>query len=189
MFICGGAFNNLDKVIEKRTKGSKLGFGADVSSKDDKDVGKILKDVMPDDLLQDGLIPEFVGRLPIIVTLNPLDEEALIQILTKPKNALVKQYQKLMEMDNTKLIFEDGVLRMIAHIAIQRNTGARGLRSILEKIMRDAMFDIPSYEGENICTITTNDVISMFNLPKETVSTVLNSEQNMKISGKIKTRK
>ena len=189
LFICGGAFNNLDKVIEKRTKGSKLGFGADVSSKDDKDVGKILKDVMPDDLLQDGLIPEFVGRLPIIVTLNPLDEEALIQILTKPKNALVKQYQKLMEMDNTKLIFEDGVLRMIAHIAIQRNTGARGLRSILEKIMRDAMFDIPSYEGENTCTITKDDVISMFNLPKETVTTILSQENGLKIAGKVKVRK
>ena len=189
LFICGGAFNNLDKVIEKRTRGSKLGFGAAVSSKDDKDVGKILKDVMPDDLLQDGLIPEFVGRLPIIVTLNPLDEDALIQILTKPKNALVKQYQKLMEMDNTNLIFEDGVLRMIAHIAIQRNTGARGLRSILEKIMRDVMFDIPSYEGENTCTITKNDVISMFNLPKETVATILSQDNGLKVAGKLKVKK
>ena len=94
LFICGGAFNNLDKVIEKRTKGNGMGFGADISSKDNKDVGKLLRDVMPDDLLQDGLIPEFVGRLPIIVTLNPLDENDLIEILTKPKNALVKQYQK-----------------------------------------------------------------------------------------------
>ena len=189
LFICGGAFNDLDKVIEKRTKGKALGFGANISSKADKDIGKLLKEVMPDDLLQDGLIPEFVGRLPIIVTLNPLDEDALIQILTKPKNALVKQYQKLMEMDNSKLNFEDGVLRIIAHIAIQRNTGARGLRSILEKIMRDVMFDIPSYEGENICTITKDDVISMFNLNKESVAAMLDQGSNLKSASKVRTRK
>lgn len=161
LFICGGAFNNLDKVIEKRTKGSKLGFGADVQSKDNKDIGKILRDVMPDDLLQDGLIPEFVGRLPIIVTLNPLDEDALIQILTKPKNALVKQYKKLLEMDGVKLEFEDSALRAIAHEAILRNTGARGLRSILEKIMRDVMFESPSTEDKDVsCTITATDVLN-----------------------------
>ena len=189
LFICGGAFNNLDKVIEKRTRGNKLGFGADISKKDEKDVGKILKDVMPDDLLQDGLIPEFVGRLPIIVTLDPLDENALIQILTKPKNALVKQYQKLMEMDNTELIFEDDVLRIIAHIAIQRNTGARGLRSILEKIMRDTMFEIPSYEGQTVCKITKDDVMSMFNLSKESVTKILNQESNLKLTAKVKSRR
>lgn len=160
LFICGGAFNNLEKVIEKRTRGNKLGFGADISSKDNKDVGKLLKEVMPDDLLQDGLIPEFVGRLPIIVTLNPLDENALIDILTKPKNALVKQYQKLMEMDNAELIFEDDALQAIAHEAIQRNTGARGLRSILERIMRNIMFEIPSFEGNTTCTITKEDVLN-----------------------------
>ena len=159
LFICGGAFNDLDKVIEKRTKGKALGFGANISSKEDKDVGKLLKEVMPDDLLQDGLIPEFVGRLPIIVTLDPLDENALIQILTKPKNALVKQYQKLMEMDNAQLIFEDDALKAIAHEAILRNTGARGLRSILERIMRNVMFEIPSYEGVTVCTITKEDVL------------------------------
>ncbi len=189
LFICGGAFNDLDKVIEKRTRGSKLGFGADISSKGEKDVGKILRDVMPDDLLQDGLIPEFVGRLPIIVTLNPLDENALIDILTKPKNALVKQYKKLMEMDNTELEFEDGVLRMIAHIAIQRNTGARGLRSILEKIMRDTMFEIPSHEGKNSCTITREDVTAMFNLPKDFVESVVKQDMYLKISNKIKAKK
>lgn len=160
LFICGGAFNNLDKVIEKRTKGSKLGFGANITSKNDKDIGKLLKDVMPDDLLQDGLIPEFVGRLPIIVTLDPLDEKALIQILTKPKNALVKQYQKLMEMDNVELKFDDDALQAIAHEAILRNTGARGLRSILERIMRDYMFEFPSNETPIICTITEDDVLS-----------------------------
>ena len=170
LFICGGAFNDLDKVIEKRTKGKSLGFGANISSKENKDVGKLLKDVMPDDLLQDGLIPEFVGRLPIIVTLDPLDENALIQILTKPKNALVKQYQKLMEMDNAQLIFEDDALKAIAHEAILRNTGARGLRSILERIMRNVMFEIPSFEGSSICTITKEDVL-------------LNQEPMLKLSG------
>lgn len=160
LFICGGAFNNLDKVIEKRTKGSKLGFGADISSKDSTDVGKLLREVMPDDLLNDGLIPEFVGRLPIIVTLNPLDEDALVQILTKPKNALVKQYKKLMEMDKVELRFEDDALREIAHEAILRKTGARGLRSILERIMRDAMFELPSSNEEKIIyTITRDDVL------------------------------
>ena len=159
MFICGGAFNNLDKVIEKRTRGSKLGFGAEVTSKEEKDVGKILREVMPDDLLQDGLIPEFVGRLPIIVTLDPLDENALIDILTKPKNALVKQYQELMKTDKVKLTFEDDALKEVAHEAIQRNTGARGLRSILERTMRDFMFDVSEYENQTI-TITKENVIS-----------------------------
>ena len=165
LFICGGAFNELDKIIEKRTKGNGLGFGADISSKDNKDVGKILSDVMPDDLLLVGLIPEFVGRLPIIVTLNPLDEDALVQILTKPKNALVKQYKKLMEMDNVQLEFEEDALRAIAHEAILRNTGARGLRSIIERTMRDTMFEIPSANSKEIkCTITAEDVLN--NQPK-----------------------
>jgi ATP-dependent Clp protease ATP-binding subunit ClpX len=153
-----------------------LGFGANVASKENKDVGKLLKEVMPEDLLQDGLIPEFVGRLPIVVTLNPLDENALIDILTKPKNALVKQYQKLMEMDNAKLIFESDALKAIAHEAIQRNTGARGLRSILERIMRNIMFEIPSFEGNTVCTITKDDVL-------------MNQEPTLKVDSKIKTRK
>lgn len=159
LFICGGAFTDLDQIIEKRTNGNQLGFGAEVKTKGEKDVGKTLKDVQPDDLINDGLIPEFVGRLPIIVTLDALDEEALVDILTKPKNALVKQYQKLMEMDGSKLNFEDEALRLIAREAIQRNTGARGLRSILERIMRNVMFEIPSVDGTTVCTVTKEDVL------------------------------
>ena len=161
LFICGGAFNDLDQIIEKRTKGSQVGFGAAVESKEEKDVGKTLKDVQPDDLINYGLIPEFVGRLPISVTLDAPDENALVDILTKPKNALVKQYQKLMQMDGAKLTFEDEALRLIAKEAIRRKTGARGLRSILEKIMRNVMFEVPSVGGNIICTVTKEDV--MFN--------------------------
>lgn len=159
LFICGGAFNDLDQIIEKRTKGSQLGFGAEVKTKGEKDVGKTLKDVQPDDLIENGLIPEFVGRLPIIVTLDALDEDALVDILTRPKNALVKQYQKLMEMDGSKLNFEDDALRLIAREAIQRKTGARGLRSILERIMRNVMFEVPSVGGNTVCTVTKDDVL------------------------------
>ena len=159
LFICGGAFNDLDKIIEERTKGGQLGFGAEVTSKDEKDVGKTLKDVLPDDLINNGLIPEFVGRLPIIVTLDALDEDALVEILTKPKNALVKQYQKLMEMDGSKLTFEDEALRLIAREAIQRKTGARGLRSILERIMRNVMYEVPSVGTNTLCTVTKDDVL------------------------------
>ena len=154
LFICSGAFIDLDKVIEKRLQGSQLGFGANVKSKSEKDTGTILKEVLPDDLLKDGLIPEFVGRLPIIVTLDALDEDTLIEILTKPKNALIKQYQKLMEMDGAKLVFEEDAVRLIAKEAILRNTGARGLRSILEKIMRNVMFEAPSVSGKKSCVIT-----------------------------------
>lgn len=159
LFICGGAFNELAEIIETRIKGSQLGFGAKVASKEEKDVGQILKEVLPDDLIKDGLIPEFVGRLPIIVTLDALDEDALIKILTKPKNALVKQYQKLMEMDGSKLTFEDEALQLIAREAIQRKTGARGLRSILERVMRNVMFEVPSISGNTICTVTKEDIL------------------------------
>lgn len=159
LFICGGAFNDLDKIIEKRTRGSQVGFGASVASKDDKDVSRTLREVMPDDLIEAGLIPEFVGRLPIIVTLDELKEDDLIDILTKPKNALVKQYQKLMQMDDAKLSFEDEALRLIAKEAIQRKTGARGLRSILERIMRNVMFEVPSVGGSTLCTVTKEDVL------------------------------
>ena len=179
LFICGGAFTELDKIIEKRTKGKSLGFGAKIESKYDKDIGKILQNVMPDDLLQVGLIPEFVGRLPIIVTLDPLDEKALIDILTKPKNALVKQYQKLMEMDKTELIFEDEALNLIAREAIQRNTGARGLRSILERIMRDIMFEAPSNDEGTVCTITKQNVLN----------TMLNKENKIRFESKVKSQK
>ena len=159
LFICGGAFNSLPEIIEARIKGSQLGFGAKVASKEEKDVGQILKEVLPDDLIKDGLIPEFVGRLPIIVTLDALDEDALVKILTKPKNALVKQYQKLMEMDGSKLTFEDEALQLIAREAIQRKTGARGLRSILERVMRNVMFEVPSISGNTICTVTKEDIL------------------------------
>ena len=162
LFICGGAFNDLDKIIETRTRGGQLGFGAKVTSKEEKDISKTLKDVQPDDLINGGLIPEFVGRLPITVTFDALDENALVDILTKPKNALVKQYQKLMEMDGSKLSFEPEALRLIARKAIERKTGARGLRSILEKIMRDVMFDVPSVGNNTVCVVTKNDVL--FNL-------------------------
>lgn len=159
LFICGGAFNDLDKIIEKRTKGSQLGFGAKVSSSGEKNVGETLKEVLPDDLIKDGLIPEFVGRLPIVVTLDPLDENDLVKILTKPKNALIKQYQKLMEMDGAKLTFEDEALQLIAREAIQRKTGARGLRSILERVMRNVMFEVPSVGGNTLCTVTKEDIL------------------------------
>jgi len=159
LFICGGAFNDLDKVIEARTKGSQLGFGAKVLSTGEKNVGETLKEVVPDDLINDGLIPEFVGRLPIVVTLDPLEESDLVQILTKPKNALVKQYQKLMEMDGAKLTFEDEALQLIAREAIQRKTGARGLRSILERVMRNVMFEVPSIGGNTLCTVTKEDIL------------------------------
>ncbi len=160
LFICGGAFTALDEVIEKRVSGSRMGFGAAVVSKGEKDISKILKEVQPNDLITYGLIPEFVGRLPIIVTLEELDENALIDILTKPKNALVKQYQKLMEMDGAKLTFEPEALKEIAHEAILRNTGARGLRSILERIMRNVMFETPSVSGNVVCTVTADDVLN-----------------------------
>jgi ATP-dependent Clp protease ATP-binding subunit ClpX len=146
LFICGGAFDGVDKIIERRTKQSAMGFGAEVQSKKEKDIGKLLKDIMPGDLLKFGLIPEFVGRLPIVVTLEALDRSALISILTEPKNALVKQYKKLLEMDNVELEFSSEALNHIAEEAIKRNTGARGLRAIIEDIMRDIMFEIPTRE-------------------------------------------
>lgn len=146
LFICGGAFDGVDRIIEKRTERSSIGFGASISSKENKDVGKLLQDIMPGDLLKFGLIPEFVGRLPVVVTLESLDKDALINILTKPKNALVKQYKKLFEMDNVQLNFTDEALNAIANEAIKRKTGARGLRSIVEETMTEIMFDIPSDE-------------------------------------------
>lgn len=146
LFICGGAFDSIEKIIEKRTKTSALGFGAEILSKKDSDLSLLLKDLMPGDLLKFGLIPEFVGRLPINVTLSALDKNALVKILTEPKNALVKQYKKLLEIDNVDLEFNEDALDAIAEEAIKRNTGARGLRSILEEIMKDIMFDIPSKE-------------------------------------------
>ena len=147
LFICGGAFTGLEKLISDRGQGTSIGFGADVRDPDDRMTGEILRDVEPEDLLKFGLIPEFVGRLPVVATLEDLDEEALVKILTVPKNALVKQYQRLFGMEDTKLAFSDDALHAIACKAIARKTGARGLRSILESILLDTMYDLPSAEG------------------------------------------
>lgn len=146
LFICGGAFDGVDRIIESRTRVSTLGFGAEIQSKNEKDIGKLLQEIMPGDLLKFGLIPEFVGRLPIVVTLDALDKNALISILKEPKNALVKQYKRLFEIDNVELDFEDEALEAIANEAVKRNTGARGLRAIIEETMKDIMFEIPSKE-------------------------------------------
>ena len=154
LFICGGAFDGLDKIIEKRTRKSSIGFGADIQSKAEKDIGSLLKSIEPEDLLKFGLIPEFVGRLPLVVTLQSLDKEALVNILSKPKNALVKQYMKLFEIDNVELDFTDKALEAIAEKAIERKTGARGLRSIIEDVMTEIMFEIPSDERINKVVIT-----------------------------------
>jgi ATP-dependent Clp protease ATP-binding subunit ClpX len=147
LFICGGAFSGLDKIISARTKGTTVGFGADVRAPDERQTGEILKEVEPEDLLKFGLIPEFIGRLPVIATLGDLDEAALVDILTKPKNALVKQYQRLFEMEGVRLEFTDGAVRGVARRAVQRKTGARGLRSIMESILLETMFDLPGLEG------------------------------------------
>ena len=146
LFICGGAFAGLDKIIAQRGKGSAMGFGADVRNDDERGIGEIFKDLEPEDLLKFGLIPEFVGRLPVLATLEDLDQDALVTILTEPKNALVKQYQRLFELEDTKLNFTDDALNAIAKRAIERKTGARGLRSILEDILLDAMFDLPGLD-------------------------------------------
>jgi len=147
LFICGGAFAGLDKIISQRGKGSSMGFGATVRDEEDRRTGEILREIEPDDLLKFGLIPEFVGRLPVLATLEDLDEPALITILTEPKNALVKQYQRMFEMENVKLTFPTDALSAISKKAIQRKTGARGLRSILESILLDTMFELPSMRG------------------------------------------
>jgi ATP-dependent Clp protease ATP-binding subunit ClpX len=146
LFICGGAFAGLEKIIGARGKGSGMGFGAEVRAPDDRRTGAILREVEPEDLLKFGLIPEFIGRLPVVATLEDLDEKALIEILTKPKNALVKQYQRLFEMEGAKLTFTEDAMRSVATRAIQRRTGARGLRSIMESILLGTMFDLPGLE-------------------------------------------
>jgi ATP-dependent Clp protease ATP-binding subunit ClpX len=147
LFICGGAFAGLDKIISQRGRGSSIGFGAAVRDEEDRRTGEILREVEPDDLLKFGLIPEFVGRLPVLATLEDLDEPALMTILTEPKNALVKQYQRMFEMENVRLSFPEEALRAISRKAIARKTGARGLRSILESILLDTMFELPSMRG------------------------------------------
>ena len=155
LFICGGAFAGLDKIIAQRGKGSAIGFGADVRDNDNRGVGETFKELEPEDLLKFGLIPEFVGRLPVLATLEDLDEDALVIILTQPKNALVKQYQRLFDIEDTQLTFTDEALQAIAKRAIERKTGARGLRSILEEILLDTMFDLPGME--NVDEIVVNE--------------------------------
>ncbi len=147
LFICGGAFAGLDRIIAQRGRKSSMGFGAEVASQDARKTGELLAEVEPDDLLKFGLIPEFVGRLPVVATLEDLDEPALISILTEPKNALVKQYEKLFEMEDVRLAFTDDALKAVAKKAIERKTGARGLRSIMEGILLDTMFDLPGLDG------------------------------------------
>ncbi|MDR3518268.1 MAG: ATP-dependent Clp protease ATP-binding subunit ClpX [Azospirillaceae bacterium] len=147
LFICGGAFSGLEKIIAQRGRGTSIGFGADVRGPDERTTGQILRDVEPEDLLKFGLIPEFVGRLPVVATLTDLDEAALMEILTKPKNALVKQYQRLFEMEDVQLNFHEEALKSIAYRAIARKTGARGLRSIMEGILLDPMFELPGLDA------------------------------------------
>jgi ATP-dependent Clp protease ATP-binding subunit ClpX len=154
LFICGGAFDGLEKIIENRTGRKTMGFGAQTLTRQEKAVGEILRQIMPEDLLKFGLIPEFVGRLPIVVALDALDEEALVRILTEPKNALVKQYMKFFELDNVELDFFPDALQAISKLAIKRNTGARGLRAIIEQMMMDLMFEIPSRNDIKKCLIT-----------------------------------
>ena len=159
LFICGGAFAGIDKVIARRTTRSTMGFGADIKKADEKDIAEVLQNVEPEDLLKFGLIPEFIGRLPVIVALHPLKEAALIRILSEPKNALIRQYQKLLGMDNVELVFEEKAVRAIAKKAIERNTGARGLRAIIEKIMTKVMYEIPGMKDVVRCTVTEDTVL------------------------------
>jgi len=154
LFICGGAFEGLEKVIERRTDNSGMGFGIEVKSKKNKKVGEAFKKMLPADLLKYGLIPEFVGRLPVIVALDDLDKEALMKIIREPKNAIVKQYEALLKMDDVELTFTDEAISAIADKALERNTGARGLRSIIESVMMNTMFDIPSTGSVEKCIIT-----------------------------------
>ena len=160
LFICGGAFEGLENIIKDRMGKKSMGFGAEIQSKKDIDRYKVFEQILPQDLLRFGMIPEFIGRLPIIASLKELDKEALIKITTEPKNALVKQYKKLLKMDDVELIFEPEALEAIVDKAIERKTGARGLRSIIEEIMRDIMFDIPSNEKIEKCIITRDTVIN-----------------------------
>ncbi|MBP2070647.1 MULTISPECIES: ATP-dependent Clp protease ATP-binding subunit ClpX [Thermoanaerobacterium] len=160
LFIVGGAFDGIEKIIESRIGKKSLGFGSEVQSKQEKKIGEILKNIMPEDLLKFGLIPEFIGRLPIVVTLDSLDKDALVRILTEPKNALTKQYEKLFDLDGVKLEFDKKALNAIAQKAIDRKTGARGLRSILEELMLDVMYEIPSSDNIEKCIITEDTVLN-----------------------------
>lgn len=163
LFICGGAFGGVEKIIENRIGKKTMGFGAEIQKKQEKNISELYSKILPEDLLKFGLIPEFVGRVPVIVTLNALDEDALIKILTEPKNSLVKQFVKLLKLDGVTLEFEQGAVEEIAKMAIERDTGARGLRAILESIMLDIMFDVPSRNDVEKCIITKETVINKQN--------------------------
>ncbi len=184
LFICGGAFEGLDKLINDRIGKKSIGFGAKIESTKEIDKTKIFSELLPQDLLKFGLIPEFVGRLPIVTTLHDLDREALIEIVTKPKNALVKQYKKLLELDNVDLEFEEEAISEIVDKAIERKTGARGLRSIFEDIMRDIMYEIPSNPKIEKCIITKETVLNG-EKPKVTMN---NNKEMSKKTKKVKTK-
>lgn len=160
LFICGGAFNGLEDIIEKRTGVNLVGFGADIKSKKEKKIGEILAEVQPEDLLKYGLIPEFIGRLPVIATLDELDKDGLVKILVEPKDSLVKQYGKMFELEDVKLKFTDDALRAVAKLAVERKSGARGLRAIMENTMLDVMYDIPSRSGIKECVINEDVVMN-----------------------------
>ena len=171
LFICGGAFDGLEKIIDSRLGANSIGFNADIKVKQEENLGQLLKQVMPQDLVKFGLIPEFVGRVPVLVSLEPLDEEALVKILTEPKNAILKQYQKLFEMDHVELSFTEDAVREIARLSAARKTGARGLRSILEKAITDLMYELPSQEDVGKCLVTA-DVIRGTGEPELTIRDV-----------------
>lgn len=161
LFICGGAFAGIERLIATRGRGTSIGFGADVRGPEDRKTGELLKNLETEDLLKFGLIPEFIGRLPVVATLNDLDEEALIQILTEPKNALTKQYKRLFNMEGVELNFTDGALKSIAQKAVERKTGARGLRSILEATLLNTMFELPT--TENVEEVVINEEVILNN--------------------------
>ncbi|MEW5783923.1 MAG: ATP-dependent protease ATP-binding subunit ClpX [Bacillota bacterium] len=163
LFICGGAFDGLEKIIQNRIGKKGIGFGAEVLSRNDQNVGTILRQILPQDLLKFGLIPEFIGRIPVIATLDSLDKEALIRILTEPRNALTKQYQKMFELDNVSLEFKDSSLQAISEEAIKRNTGARGLRAIMEDVLLEVMFELPSRDDISRCIITRDAILKREN--------------------------
>lgn len=160
LFICGGAFDGLEKIIQNRVGNKGIGFGAEVMTPEDKNLGTILKQILPQDLLRYGLIPEFVGRIPVIATLDPLDTESFVRILTEPRNALIKQYQKIFELDGVTLEFKENSLRSIAEEAMSRNTGARGLRAILEEVLLNVMYELPSRDDIERCIITREVVLN-----------------------------
>ena len=170
LFICGGAFAGLDTIIENRIGRKGIGFGAEIVRREEKDLGELFGQVLPEDLLKFGLIPEFVGRLPVLTTVNNLDEDALVDILTKPKNALVKQYQKFFEFDGVELEFTDDAMRAIAEQAIMRGTGARGLRAIMEEVLLNVMYELPSLQDVTKCLVDKDVVLTGVNptlVPRE----------------------